>query len=90
LSRSSTPDKKSGLTLYQRGTEYSIRVNGQELMNSRMFGSEKILAELSCTPIADRHRTKILCKDSSGLFSMSLKKKSGAEHLKKVLFIPSG
>ncbi|MEE4365242.1 MAG: hypothetical protein V2J08_14990 [Desulfotignum sp.] len=60
LSRSSTPDKKSGLTLYQRGTEYSIRVNGQELMNSRMFGSEKILAELSCPAIADRKTASVL------------------------------
>lgn len=60
VSRSRTPDNESELTLYQRGTEYSIRVNGQELMNSRMFGSEKMLAELSYPPIADRKTASVL------------------------------
>lgn len=60
LSRSRTPDNKSELTLSQRGTEYSIRVNGQELMNSRMFGSEMMLAELACPEIADRKNANVL------------------------------
>lgn len=60
LGRSRTPDNKSELILYQRDTEYSIRVNGQELMNSRMFGSEMMLAELSCPEIADRKNANVL------------------------------
>ena len=60
LSRSGTPDNKNELILYQRDTEYSIRVNGQELMNSRMFGSEMMLAELSCPEIADRKNANVL------------------------------
>ena len=60
LSRSRTPDNKSELILYQRDTEYSIRVNGHELMNSRMFGSEMMLAELSCPEIADRKNANVL------------------------------
>jgi spermidine synthase len=36
------------LGLYQRGTEYSIRIGGRELMNSRAHGSEEALAELAC------------------------------------------
>ena len=60
LSRSRTPDNKNELLLYQRDTEYSIRVNGQELMNSRMFGSEIMLAELSCHEIADRKNANVL------------------------------
>ena len=60
LSRCRTPDNKNELILYQRDTEYSIRVNGQELMNSRMFGSEKMLAELSCPEIADRKNANVL------------------------------
>ena len=60
LSRSKTPDNKSELILYQRDTEYSIRVNGQELMNSRMFGSEMMLAELSCPEIAERKNANVL------------------------------
>ena len=60
LSRTRTLDNKSELTLSQRDTEYSIRVNGLELMNSRMFGSETRLAELSCREIADRQHACVL------------------------------
>ncbi len=60
LSSTKTPDTKSELNLYQRDMEYSIRVNGLELMNSRMFGSEKMLAELSCCEIADRTHACVL------------------------------
>ncbi len=60
LSTATTPDKKSELKLYQRDTEYSIRVNGFELMNSRMFSSEKRLAELSCIEIAKRKKANVL------------------------------
>ena len=60
LSRSRTPDNKNELILYQRDTEYSIRVNGQELMNSRTFGSEMMLAELSCPEIVDRKNANVL------------------------------
>lgn len=60
LSSTRTPDNKSELTLYQRDTEYSIRVNGLELMNSRMFGSEQMLAKLSCREVADRHNACVL------------------------------
>ncbi|OGP84679.1 MAG: hypothetical protein A2V87_08765 [Deltaproteobacteria bacterium RBG_16_58_17] len=35
------------LRLYRRGREFSIRVNGCELMNSRPHGSEEALAELA-------------------------------------------
>ena len=60
LSSTRTPDNKSELTLYQRDTEYSIRVNGLELMNSRMFRSEQMLAKLSCREVADRHKACVL------------------------------
>ena len=60
LSRTRTPDNTSELTLSQRDAEYSIRVNGLELMNSRMFGSETRLAELSCGEIADRQHACVL------------------------------
>ena len=48
------------LRLYKRGEEFSIRVNGRELMNSRAHGSEDALAELACAKIADRHRPRVL------------------------------
>ena len=36
------------LTLLRRGDEFSIRAGTQELMNSRMHGSEEALAERAC------------------------------------------
>ena len=48
------------LKLSQRGDEFSIRLAGNELMNSRLSGSEEALATLSCARIADRKRPRIL------------------------------
>ncbi len=39
------------LRLMQRGTEFSIMLGQNELMNSRLSGSEKALAEMTCTRI---------------------------------------
>ncbi|MCX5837767.1 MAG: hypothetical protein NTW71_04520 [Deltaproteobacteria bacterium] len=40
------------LRLYQRGREFSIRVDGSELMNSRVHGSEDTMAQIACAKIA--------------------------------------
>jgi len=49
------------LRLYQRGMEFSIRVDkAGDLMNSRMHHSEDVLAELACTPIAKRNNAHVL------------------------------
>jgi spermidine synthase len=48
------------LQLYRRGAEFSIRVRGQELMNSRSHGSEDALAELACARIARRRDACVL------------------------------
>ena len=48
------------LKLSQRGDEFSIRLAGNELMNSRLSGSEEALATLSCARIADRKKPRIL------------------------------
>ena len=48
------------LRLYQRGEEFSIRLDRCELMNSRMHGSEDALAELACARVADRSRPQVL------------------------------
>jgi spermidine synthase len=39
------------LRLYKRGREFSIRINGSELMNSSAHGSEEALAKLACARI---------------------------------------
>jgi len=48
------------LRLYRRGREYSIQVDGNELMNSRVHGSEEALADLACARITDRACPRIL------------------------------
>ncbi|GFE61672.1 spermidine synthase [Geobacter sp. AOG2] len=48
------------LRLYRRGREYSIQVNGSELMNSRIHGSEEALADLACAHIAGLPAPRIL------------------------------
>ena len=42
------------LRLIQRGTEFSIMLGGNELMNSRLSGSEEALATMACARIAAR------------------------------------
>jgi len=54
------PGDGEHLRLLQRDTEFSIRVGNQELMNSRVFGSEQALAELACTRIASRPTARVL------------------------------
>lgn len=48
------------LRLYRRGAEFSIRVDGEELMNSRAHGSEEALAELACARVAGRPSPRVL------------------------------
>jgi spermidine synthase len=55
-----TPDKSGELRLHQRGEDFFISFDGKELMNSRMHGSEELLAELACKPIANRPKARVL------------------------------
>ena len=48
------------LRLKQRGTEFSIMLGSNELMNSRLSGSEEALATLAFERIADHKRPHIL------------------------------
>lgn len=54
------PGNSGELHLYKRGREFSIRVNGCELMNSSAHGSEDALAELACSKVADCPNPKVL------------------------------
>jgi spermidine synthase len=55
------PNNGGELRLYQRGEEHSIAIAGEgELMSSRVFGSEEALAELGCSPFANRKMARIL------------------------------
>ena len=57
LGKAQTPDKAGELQLSQRGDDFFIAYNGKELMNSRMHGSEDLLAEFACKPIAQSPRS---------------------------------
>jgi spermidine synthase len=48
------------LRLMQRGAEFSIRLGANELMNSRLSGSEEALAAIPCARIRDRPAPRIL------------------------------
>ena len=48
------------LRLYRRDEEFSIRVGGSELMNSRVHGSEDLLGVLACERIADSPEPRVL------------------------------
>jgi len=60
LESAHAPGNGEELRLYRRGGEFSIRVNGCELMNSHAHGSEEALAELACANIADRPYSRVL------------------------------
>lgn len=60
LDRALIPDKSGELQLYRRGDDFFISLDGKELMTSRMHGSEAVLAELACTPIAKCAKARVL------------------------------
>jgi spermidine synthase len=61
LGTAAIPDTDKQLQLYQSGELFSIRIAGRgDLMNSRMHGSEKALAELACARLRDARAPRVL------------------------------
>jgi spermidine synthase len=60
LDSARTPDGVQELRLKRRGSEFSIMLGTNELMNSRLSGSEEALAKLSCERIAGHRQPRIL------------------------------
>lgn len=60
LDSASVPGGDGSLRLMQRGTEFSIRLDRYELMNSRLSGSEQALAATACERIRSRKAPRIL------------------------------
>jgi spermidine synthase len=60
LDSAQVPGGNENIRLYRRGGEFSIRVDGSELMNSRVHGSEEAMAELACARIASLSRPQVL------------------------------
>ena len=60
LGRAQTPDGGAELVLYQRDSEFSIKADNLELMNSRTYGSEETMAKLGCQNLAKHPRPRVL------------------------------
>jgi len=60
IDRAEVPGHEGEVTLLKRGTEFSIRTAGTELMNSRLHGSEGALGELTCSRIKRKSGLRIL------------------------------
>ena len=60
LDEANVPGGRETLRLKRRGSEFSIMLGANELMNSRLSGSEEALASLACAKIADRRRPRML------------------------------
>src|SRR3954453_23381634 len=60
LDSAKIPGSGEELRLKQRGHEFSIMLGANELMNSRLSGSEEALARLSCQRVAGRRQPSIL------------------------------
>ncbi len=60
IDRAEVPGHKGEVILLKRGTEFSIRTAGTELMNSRRHGSEDSLAELTFSRIKRKPGLRIL------------------------------
>lgn len=59
LATARTPDGGE-MTLYQHDRDFSIKINGLELMNSRQHESERELAQLGCAHLASRAAPSVL------------------------------
>jgi spermidine synthase len=60
LDTATVPGDGEVLRLMRRGTEYSIMAGGNELMNSRLSGSEEALATLACDRVGQRPGVHLL------------------------------
>jgi spermidine synthase len=60
LDTAEVPGDGGELRLLQRGAEFSIRLGHNELMNSRVHGSEEALAKIAISKIGDHTRPRIL------------------------------
>lgn len=60
LDRATVPGDGGEMKLLQRAHEFTINVKNEELMNSRLHGSEDALAELTCNALANRRKPRVL------------------------------
>ena len=59
IDQATVPGDGGEMKLLQRAHEFTITVKNEELMNSRLHGSEDALAELTCKPLAIRRQADV-------------------------------
>ncbi len=60
LDSTQVPGNGGEISLHRHGRDFSIRVDSNELMNSRIHGSEEALAKLACERIDGRKQPHVL------------------------------
>jgi len=60
IERVPSADGRSEMSLHQRGEEFSIRVSGIELMNSRRYESEERMSTFAHEALGDRRGVRVL------------------------------
>ena len=60
LDRAQAPGGGAELVLRQRDTEFSIKADNWELMNSHAYGSEEAMAKLGCQNLSKHPRPRVL------------------------------
>ena len=60
LDKAPIPGSSKELLLYQRDKEYSLKINTDELMNSRVHNSEDALAQLACPRNTQKKQKHVL------------------------------
>jgi len=60
IDQTQLPDDGGTLSLHKRGDEFTIRVDGVDLMNSLAHESEDVLGKLTCANVADRPKPSVL------------------------------
>ena len=85
LDQINVPGDGGLMKLYQRAHEFSISIKNEELMNSRMHGSEDALAELACQRVADRANPRVLIGGLGMGFTLSAALANLGEHAEVVV-----
>src|SRR5690606_11234494 len=91
LDTTPVPGSDATLRLMQRGTEFTIKIGANELMSSRMFGSEEALATLTCFRIKALPKPNILIGGLGMGFTLraALKVTPSDAHITVVELVPA-
>ena len=60
LGRAQTPGGGAELLLFRRNSEFSLKADNRELMNSRVHGSEETMSRLGCQHLAEHPSARVL------------------------------